>query len=75
MYDMFNQDPENRKPKVELIIDTLEYQSVFKVFDPEKTGRITIQQVNSYIQKFEEAQSAASRAEEEAGKASNQPKG
>jgi len=38
---------------------------VFKVFDRQNTGQVTIQQVNSYIQKFEESASqAAARAEQ-----------
>ena len=37
-------------------IDKQEYQSVFKVFDKDNTGEITIQQVNYYINKFEQAQ-------------------
>jgi len=37
-------------------IDKVEYQSVFKVFDRENTGRIQIEQVNHLIQLFEEAQ-------------------
>lgn len=38
-------------------IDKQEYQSVFKVFDKDNTGELTIQQVNNFIQKFEQAQS------------------
>lgn len=37
-------------------IDKQEYQSVFKVFDKDNTGEITIQQVNHYINKFEQVQ-------------------
>lgn len=37
-------------------IDKVEYQSVFKVFDREGTGRIQIDQVNHLIQLFEEVQ-------------------
>lgn len=37
-------------------IDKQEYQSVFKVFDKENTGELTIQQVNSFIAKFEQIQ-------------------
>ena len=60
---------------MELIIDQIEYQSVFKVFDPKNTGSITIQNVNSFMQKFEEAQNAISRAEEESNKVDNSVKG
>ena len=37
-------------------IDKQEYQSVFKVFDKDNTGELTIQQVNSFIAKFEQIQ-------------------
>ena len=37
-------------------IDKVEYQSVFKVFDRENKGAIHIEQVNSFIQMFEEVQ-------------------
>ena len=37
-------------------IDKVEYQSVFKVFDRENTGRIEIEQVNKFIQMFEDLQ-------------------
>ncbi len=37
-------------------IDKVEYQSVFKVFDRENTGKIQIDQVNHFIQLFEEVQ-------------------
>ena len=34
-------------------IDKQEYQSVFKVFDKDNSGKIHVASVNSYIQKFE----------------------
>lgn len=37
-------------------IDKVEYQSVFKVFDKENKGEINIDQVNHFIQMFEEIQ-------------------
>ena len=37
-------------------IDKVEYQSVFKVFDRDNTGRIEIEQVNNFIQMFEKLQ-------------------
>ena len=37
-------------------IDKVEYQSVFKVFDRDSTGKIQIEQVNHFIQLFEEVQ-------------------
>jgi len=37
-------------------IDKVEYQSVFKVFDRENKGEIHIDQVNHFIQMFEEIQ-------------------
>ena len=41
-------------------IDKQEYQSVFKVFDKDNTGQIHVNQVNSYITKFEQIQVANS---------------
>lgn len=38
----------------EFTIDKVEYQSVFKVFDRENKGSIHIEQVNHFIQMFEE---------------------
>ena len=40
-------------------IDKVEYQSVFKVFDRENKGTIHIEQVNHFIQMFEEVQITA----------------
>jgi len=37
-------------------IDKQEYQSVFKVFDKNNSGEITIQQVYELINKFDQAQ-------------------
>lgn len=37
-------------------IDKQEYQSVFKVFDRDNTGELTIAQVGSFITKFEQIQ-------------------
>jgi Ca2+-binding EF-hand superfamily protein len=37
-------------------IDKQEYQSVFKVFDRENTGELTIAQVSNFIGKFEQIQ-------------------
>ena len=37
-------------------IDKHEYQSVFKVFDKDNTGELTIGQVNTCITKFEQIQ-------------------
>lgn len=37
-------------------IDEVEYQSVFKVFDKDNKGQIHIDQVNHFIQMFEEIQ-------------------
>jgi len=34
-------------------VDKEEYQSVFKVFDKNDTGKITINQVNEFINRFE----------------------
>lgn len=42
----------------EFTIDKVEYQSVFKVFDRENKGSIQIEQVNHFIQMFEEIQIA-----------------
>jgi len=39
-------------------IDKVEYQSVFKVFDRDNKGEIHIDQVNHFIQMFEEIQIA-----------------
>ena len=50
----------------EFTIDKVEYQSVFKVFDRENKGHIHIDQVNQFIQMFEEVQISAP----EEGKAS-----
>ena len=44
-------------------IDKQEYQSVFKVFDKDNTGQIHVNQVNSYIQKFEQIQINGSELE------------
>ena len=38
----------------EFSIDKQEYQSVFKVFDKDNSGQIHVDQVNSYISRFEE---------------------
>ena len=43
----------------EFTIDKVEYQSVFKVFDRENKGSIHIDQVNQFIQMFEEVQISA----------------
>ena len=50
---------------------------MFKVFDRESTGQIRIQEVNSYIQKFEEAstQAASSQTKEEEEVIKHQLKG
>ena len=42
----------------EFNVDKSEYQSVFKVFDKENTGEISIQQVFELIGKLEEGESA-----------------
>lgn len=57
----------------EFNLDSQEYQQVFKVFDKDNTGEITIQQVYDLINKFEEGATTANFSNLNLDKTANPP--